>query len=68
MKMGMKTCITCGKENLSKNVIGINMKLLSDKIETFYCMDCLADYLEVTVEDIMDKIEEFKEQGCKLFE
>lgn len=68
MKMGMKICITCGKENLSKNVIGINMKLLSDKIETFYCMDCLADYLEVTVEDIMDKIEEFKEQGCKLFE
>lgn len=66
--MGMKICITCGKENLSKNVIGINMKLLSDKIETFYCMDCLADYLEVTVEDIMDKIEEFKEQGCKLFE
>lgn len=68
MKMGKKTCISCGKENISKNVIGINMKLLGDGIETFYCMDCLADYLEVTVEDIMDKIEEFKEQGCKLFE
>lgn len=30
-------------------------------------MDCLAEYLGVTVEDLMDKIEEFKEQGCKLF-
>lgn len=68
MRMGTKTCVTCGRGNLSKDTIGINMKLLGEKIETFYCMDCLADYLEVTVGDIMDKIDEFKEQGCKLFE
>mgnify|MGYP000835597786 CR=1 FL=1 len=33
----------------------------------YYCMDCLADYLGCTVQDILDKIEEFKEEGCKLF-
>ena len=33
-----------------------------------YCMECLADYLEVSVEDLQDKIEEFKEEGCKLFD
>lgn len=64
MKMGMKICITCGKENLSKNVIGINMKLLSDKIETFYCMDCLADYLEVTVEDTVKESRERPKVGA----
>lgn len=30
-------------------------------------MDCLADYLGTTVEDLLDKIEEFKDEGCTLF-
>lgn len=61
-------CVSCGKEALEKNEIGINKKLLGEKITAFYCLDCLADYLGVSVQDIMDKIEEFKDQGCKLFE
>ena len=66
--MKNKCCIACGIDNLSKNTIGINKKLLGDKIENYYCIDCLADYLEVSKQDIIDKIDEFKEQGCKLFE
>lgn len=31
-------------------------------------MDCLSEYLEGTVDDILNKIEEFKEQGGKLFD
>lgn len=61
-------CIICGKECLEKNTIGINKKLLGADVENFYCMDCLADYLGCTVEELLDKIEEFKEEGCKLFE
>jgi biotin operon repressor len=61
-------CVICGKENLDKNTIGINKKLLGTDIENFYCIDCLADYLGCTSQDIMDKIEEFKDEGCKLFE
>ncbi len=61
-------CIICGKEYLEKNTIGINKKLLGENIESFYCMDCLAEYLECTVQELLDKIEEFKEEGCKLFE
>lgn len=63
----MKTCIAYGKEPLSKDEIGINKKLLGEQAENFYCMDCLADYLEVETQDLLDKIEEFKEEGCKLF-
>ena len=58
-------CFSCGKKPLSKNEIGINKKLLD--ADNFYCLECLADYLETDVENIMDKIEEFKEQGCELF-
>ena len=52
--------------SLSKDEIGINKKLL-DADSSFYCMECLASYLEADVQDILDKIEELKEQGCKLF-
>ena len=64
----MKTnCVICGQENLNKDTIGINKKLLGTDIVNFYCMECLADYLGCTVDELLDKIEEFKEEGCTLF-
>lgn len=60
-------CIACGKDDLDKDTIGINKKLLGEDVPEFYCMECLAEYLECKVQDILDKIEEFKEEGCKLF-
>lgn len=64
----MKTnCVICGQENLNKDTIGINKKLLGTNIVNFYCMECLADYLGCTVDELLDKIEEFKEEGCTLF-
>ena len=58
-------CVICGKEKLNKDTIGINKKLLGESIENFYCMDCLAEYLGCTVQDLLDKIEEFKEEGLQ---
>lgn len=60
-------CVACGAENLSKDTVGINKKLLGTDVENIFCMTCLADYLGVTVEELEEKIEEFKEQGCTLF-
>lgn len=61
-------CVSCRKSKLEKNEIAICIKLLGEYITNFYCLDCLADYLDVVPQDILDKIEEFKEDGCKLFE
>jgi hypothetical protein len=67
--MEKKNCYVCGRKVvLNKNVIGLNKKLLGRKIAHFYCLNCLAEYLEVTPEELLAKIEEFKVQGCKLFE
>ena len=55
--MKKQKCISCNKTLENKNEIGINQKLLGEKTTVYYCLECLAD-----------KIEEFKEQGCKLFE
>ncbi len=61
-------CVSCGKEPLDKNEVGICKKLLGEKTTEFYCLDCLAGYLSVTPQDILDKIEEFKSEGCRLFD
>jgi uncharacterized protein YlaI len=61
-------CVICGKKHLDKNTIGINKKLLGENVENFYCLECLAEFLCCTVQELLDKIEDFKEAGCKLFE
>lgn len=60
-------CVICGKESLDENTLGINKKLLGTNITNYYCMDCLAEYLGCTVQDLLDKIQEFKDDGCTLF-
>jgi predicted nucleic-acid-binding Zn-ribbon protein len=59
-------CYLCEAE-LDKIAVGLNKKLLDIKIKRFYCLSCLANYLDVTVEELLAKIDEFKEQGCKFF-
>lgn len=60
-------CLACRKKPLDKDTIGINKKLIGSQVKTYYCMDCLADFLGCTIEDLLEKIEEFKENGCELF-
>ena len=60
-------CASCRKYPLSKDEVGACIKLLGKDIREYYCIECLAAYLEVTHEDVKDKIEMFKEDGCELF-
>jgi len=62
-----KSCYCCKKEALSKNEIALTKKLLDMDSKRLYCLDCLAEYLEVDTEFLLAKIEDFKEQGCDLF-
>lgn len=61
-------CYICFKSPLSKDEIGITKKLIDPDTDRFFCIDCLADFLECDTQDIYDKIEEFKEEGCTLFQ
>lgn len=61
-------CVSCMSEIKNRDTLGINKKLLGLNTQNFYCMECLAEYLETTVEDLNEKIEEFKEEGCTLFQ
>lgn len=60
-------CCIC-EEIPDKNTIGLNKKLYGKKTKKFFCIDCLSAHLDVSVDDLMAKIEDFKNQGCTLFE
>lgn len=61
-------CFICGREKMSRNEIGLNKKLIGRNIKKFHCMQCLADYLEISTEELAERIQEFKDMGCLLFE
>lgn len=65
--MEIKKCYVCGTSPLSKDEIGITQKLIDKKTTNFYCLTCLAEYFEVGEEELIAKIEEFKNEGCTLF-
>jgi uncharacterized protein YlaI len=61
-----KKCYLC-EAKLGKDAIGLNKKLLDKNLRRFLCIDCLATHLDVSAEDLMAKIGEYKDQGCSLF-
>lgn len=65
MKTNAKTCFVCERK-LSRNEIGLCKKILPEHSET-YCIVCLAELLDCTVEDLEYRIEMFKDEGCTLF-
>ena len=62
----MKSCTNCSK-NLEKDEIALCKKLLGKKTKQFLCIECLGDYLNTDKELLLQKIEQFKEEGCTLF-
>ncbi len=60
-------CQICGEE-VEKVSKALCQKLFEKKTKKFYCLQCLANYFDVTVEDLLEKAEEFKSEGCPLFQ
>ena len=67
--MEAKKCYVCGKTPLSKDEVGLTKKIIDKKATSFYCLPCLSEYLEVTEDELLAKIEEFKnEKGYRNLE
>ena len=60
-------CAYCGKENLSRNIIGLNKKLVGPQSERMMCLTCMAADFDTTEEELKEFIERFKREGCTLF-
>ena len=61
-------CVMCDSRSLDKDTLGLNKKLFGKQTNNYYCLDCMADYLDCTREDLLEKIDEFKDDGCTLFD
>ena len=59
-------CVVCGNsvEKVSK---ALCQKLYGTKTTKILCLSCLSNDLDVEIEDLMEKAEDFKNEGCKLF-
>ena len=49
-------CEKCGLV-VDKDIVALNKKLLSKHTKEFFCINCLATFLDSNVEALQDKIE-----------
>lgn len=64
--MKAKVCYSC-HQKVERDIIALNQKMVGRESKRFLCLMCLAEYLGCTEEELSQKIQEFKEQGCGLF-
>ena len=63
----MAQCMEC-KRDLTSDEIGLHKKMINRGAEKFLCIDCLAAFFHCEKPLLEQKIEQFREQGCMLFE
>ena len=62
----LKKCLVCG-EYTDKVSTALCLKLFGRSTKKILCLTCLANDLEVDEKELLEKAEEFKAEGCKLF-
>lgn len=62
-----ENCKKCGGP-LTRDEIGLYKKLFNRAAVSFLCLSCSAEYFGVTPGLLENKIRQFKEMGCTLFE
>lgn len=63
----MKKCVKCGK-TLTNDEIALHRRLLDFESKEFFCIFCIAEYFDCSVDIMKNKIIHFKNLGCELFE
>lgn len=64
--MRAQRCFGCGGE-ADRDAVALNMKLFGEDVDRSFCLPCLAEQLDVSVDELLAKVEDFKAQGCRLF-
>ena len=60
-------CFQCGAK-LSGDEAALTRKLINRGTRQFFCLSCLAGHFQVSEEVLRQKIREFREMGCTLFD
>ena len=67
LESGQSRCASCCRP-LTKDEIALTRKLVNRGATVFFCLSCLAKHFEVPETVLHQKIHEFREMGCTLFE
>lgn len=60
-------CCKCNAP-VDYNVIGLNKRLLGRGVQHFMCLHCLAEFFGTSESALQHKIDEFRDDGCPLFQ
>ena len=60
-------CYRCGRENLSRDEVGLNRKVVNRAVERFLCLSCLAAEFGESEEALLAFADRLRSQGCTLF-
>ncbi|HIS68997.1 MAG TPA: hypothetical protein IAA58_06500 [Candidatus Gallacutalibacter stercoravium] len=60
-------CFSCGRE-LSRDEIAVYKRLVNRGARQYLCIRCFAQSFGVSEELIQEKIRQFREMGCTLFQ
>ena len=63
----MAQCMKCARE-LTGDEIGLHMKMINRGAREYMCITCLSEYFHCSEELLRQKIEQFRENGCVLFQ
>ena len=66
MQYKKNECVVCG-ESVEKVSRALCQKLFDRKTKKIMCLQCLSNDLEVEKSELLEKAEEFKNEGCPLF-
>ena len=62
----MAQCMKCARD-LTSDEIGLHKKMINRGATTFMCLDCLASFYNCSTDLLLQKMEQFRSQGCMLF-
>ncbi len=60
-------CASCGRP-LQPDETALTRKLINRGAVRFFCLSCLAEHFQVSEDVLREKIREFREMGCTLFQ
>ncbi len=67
MNYSQPCCKKCGRK-LTYDEIGIHKKMINRGAREFFCLTCLANHLGCTEDNLRERIEHFRREGCLLFQ
>ena len=65
--MTEEKCRVCGKSPLAEDEKALTRKLIDKNAPDFFCLTCMAEYLEAEEWELKEKIKEFRDKGCIFF-